>query len=110
MRQRARATGQNFVDASMAQRFPAGLPQQLRPKAGHLTPAQMRVYEDFARVPHPAGPGPAGALGRPGDAQVCLKPPVQISCLNRCLIWYGVPACASFGVLTCAQAFGKHDQ
>ncbi|KAK9805719.1 hypothetical protein WJX73_001907 [Symbiochloris irregularis] len=69
MRQRARAAGQNFVDASMAQRFPAGLPQQLRPKAGHLTPAQMRVYEDFARVPHPAGPGPAGALGRPGDGQ-----------------------------------------
>ena len=71
MRQRARASGQAFMDTAMAQRFPTGLPQQLRPKAGHLTPVQMRVYEDFSRVPHPAGPTPSGQLVRAGDGQVC---------------------------------------
>ena len=69
-RRQALQNGQQFIDAAVIARMPGQLPEQLRPRLGRLTPAQMRVYEDFARLPHtlvPASPGPPGA-GR--DAKV----------------------------------------
>lgn len=69
VRQAARSNGQTYVDATAAARFPASLPQPLRPKAGHLSPAQMRVYEDFSRCPHPAGPILPGTPVKAADGQ-----------------------------------------
>lgn len=68
-RQKAAAAGQPFYDAASAlhRRFPQTLPEAMRPKPGHLSPQQQRVYEDFARIPRAPAPPPApGALGAPG--------------------------------------------
>ncbi|CAD7696161.1 unnamed protein product [Ostreobium quekettii] len=54
-RQKARAAGTPFYDMSIftkgGGRFPASLPDSLRPRPGHLNPQQTRVYDDFARIP-----------------------------------------------------------
>lgn len=88
----ARARGQPFYERalyaqSQSGRFPAALPESLKPKPG--LPQQQRVYEDFARLPralppHPlAGPTmpPASSLqvrfwGRAGDqaARLAARP------------------------------------
>lgn len=56
-RQKARAAGTPFYDMSIftrgSGRFPASLPESLRPKPGHLNATQTRVYDDFARIPRP---------------------------------------------------------
>lgn len=39
-------------------RFPRELPESLRPRQGPVTPMQLRVYEDFARIPRTAPPVP----------------------------------------------------
>merc|ERR1712185_351746 len=46
-------TGLPYYDMSIftSGRYPASLPEALRPKAGGLLPAQRRVYEDFSRIP-----------------------------------------------------------
>lgn len=70
-------TGQPFYDMSIFNnlRYPAALPDSLRPKPGGLHPQQLLVYEAFQRVPRqpsvtrsPAGPaGAAGpGMGGPG--------------------------------------------
>lgn len=67
-RQKATASGQSYFDASvLAGRFPKSLPEALRPKAGHLTLQQERVYEDFARIPKQ--PGAAAAVTGPANLQ-----------------------------------------
>ena len=56
-RAKAKAAGQPFFDAAVlsgSARFPRALPESLQPRAGHLSPAQVRVYEDFARIPRTA--------------------------------------------------------
>lgn len=56
-RAKAKAAGQPFFDAAVlsgSARFPRALPELLQPRAGHLLPAQVRVYEDFARIPRTA--------------------------------------------------------
>ena len=70
-------TGLPYYDMSIftSGRYPASLPEALRPKAGGLLPAQRRVYEDFNRIPRvtaalaqqttAAATGPFGA-GMPG--------------------------------------------
>ena len=54
-RQKARAASTPFYDMSIfnkgGSRFPAALPESLRPKPGHLNPHLTRVYDDFARIP-----------------------------------------------------------
>eukprot|EP00210_Caulerpa_lentillifera_P003605 g3440.t1 len=54
-RQKARAANTPFYDMSIFSknngRFPAALPESLRPRPGHLTPQMTRVYDDFARIP-----------------------------------------------------------
>lgn len=58
-RHREQRPGQAFYDMEIfaVTRYPASLPEPLRAKPMGLQPAQMRVYEDFARisraVPHP---------------------------------------------------------
>ncbi|KAI8372978.1 CCR4-Not complex component, Not1-domain-containing protein [Radiomyces spectabilis] len=42
------------MDVLSMSRYPATLPQPLRPKPNGLQPAQLRVYEDFARIPRTA--------------------------------------------------------
>jgi len=46
-------TGLPYYDMSIftSGRYPASLPDALRPKPGGLLPAQRRVYEDFGRIP-----------------------------------------------------------
>ena len=65
---RAKAKGGNqpFLDHSQLHgRFPLHLPDSLKPKPGHLNPAQQRVYEDFARIPR----GAAGAHAAVGGGK-----------------------------------------
>jgi len=51
MRRKQREAGQPYYDQQMMGRmYPAQLPEFLHPKAGGVHQAQMRVYEDFARV------------------------------------------------------------
>lgn len=53
-RVRAKQTRQTFLDNVKVQeagRFHLAIPESLRPKMGHLSPSQQRVYEDFARIP-----------------------------------------------------------
>lgn len=70
-RQKARASGQEFMDRSvMSGRFPMSLPQALLPR-GQLTPAQQLVYEDFARIPRTAPGQPPFPMGASPD---CLTP------------------------------------
>jgi len=56
-RQKARAANMPHYDMSIfskgGSRFPAALPESLRPRPGHLNPHMTRVYEDFARIPRP---------------------------------------------------------
>lgn len=67
-RRRHRETGnpQPYYDASFfnsqSGRFPATLPESLRPARGGLLPGQLRVYEDFPRIrlSVPAGAPTAG--------------------------------------------------
>ncbi|CAO3574719.1 unnamed protein product [Mortierella alpina] len=49
-------TGQPYYDVATYQssRYPASLPEPLRLKPTGLSPHQLRVYEDFARVPRQA--------------------------------------------------------
>ena len=49
-------TGLPYYDMSIftSGRYPASLPEALRPRPGGLQPAQRRVYEDFGRIPRTA--------------------------------------------------------
>jgi len=79
VRRKQREAGQPFYDQNQMHgrsMYPSSLPEFLHPKAGGVHPAQMRVYEDFARARQapqlqtnrPAQPG-AAPTGQPG-AQV----------------------------------------
>ena len=68
-RARAKAVGQQFVDTALVSgRFPAALPEVLRPKPGQLTPQQARVYQEFANIPRTAQAAQAAGapVVRPG--------------------------------------------
>jgi len=52
-RRKLRESGQPFYDSHQMYPYPAQLPEFLHPKAGGIHPAQMRVYEDFARARQP---------------------------------------------------------
>merc|ERR1712185_682043 len=71
-------TGLPYYDMSIftSGRYPASLPEALRPRAGGLLPAQRRVYDDFGRIPRvtaalaqqtqpgvPQPPPPGGGAG-----------------------------------------------
>ncbi|KAF5731634.1 Ccr4-not transcription complex putative isoform 1 [Tripterygium wilfordii] len=75
-RKHRESIGQFFFDANVYAQGPMGvLPEALRPKLGHLSLSQQRVYEDFVRLPWqnqssqsthamPASPSiPSGATG-----------------------------------------------
>lgn len=65
-RAKAKNSNQPFFDQSQLQgRFPLHLPDSLKPRPGHLNPAQQRVYEDFARIPR----GAAGAHAAVGGGK-----------------------------------------
>ncbi|KAF5831048.1 CCR4-Not complex component, Not1-domain-containing protein [Dunaliella salina] len=56
-RAKARAMGKHFADDSAFQgRFPRDLPESLRPRPGMVSPLQLRVYDDFARIPRTPPP------------------------------------------------------
>ncbi|KAF9207336.1 hypothetical protein BGZ49_000688 [Haplosporangium sp. Z 27] len=54
-------TGQPYYDMATYQssRYPASLPEPLRIKPTGLSPQQLRVYEDFSRLPRQAAMNPA---------------------------------------------------
>ena len=60
-------SNQPFYDMSIfgASRYPSLLPEALRLKPGGLTPAQLRVYEDFMRVSRSATPPSESSSERP---------------------------------------------
>ncbi len=85
-RQKAKAVGQQFFDATrVAGRFPAALPDRLRPAPGAA--AQQRLYEDFARLPRgvppamaaPAVPGLPGPLRQVSSPAMMAGHPSQVS-------------------------------
>ncbi|CAB9518549.1 CCR4-NOT transcription complex subunit 1 [Seminavis robusta] len=64
-------TGQPFYDMSIfgngSQRYPAALPDQLRPKPGGLRAEHFQLYDSFQRMPRQAsGPGAMGAASAAG--------------------------------------------
>ena len=65
-RKHRQQTGQPYQDMSvlMAGRFPASLPEPLRPKPGGLGANQIRVYEEFANIPTHHHYIPQDAAGR----------------------------------------------
>jgi len=92
-------TGQPFYDMSIFgnnQRYPAGLPEQLRPKPGGLRAEHFQLYDSFHRMPRqtpaPGGiapnaaiaPGRGGPAGAPeADAQPpAPKPQLGIDALS----------------------------
>lgn len=110
-------TGQPFYDMSIfnSLRYPAALPDALRPKPGGLHPQQLLVYEAFQRVPRqptvnssPAGPsgmagpgtgGPApssphspalNSAGGPGGARAGVSPKgVELTLEQALQAWQG---------------------
>ncbi|KAL0379712.1 UNVERIFIED_CONTAM: CCR4-NOT transcription complex subunit [Sesamum angustifolium] len=74
-RKHRESVGPTFYDASLYAQGQMGvLPEALRPKPGHLSHSQQRVYEDFARFPGqnrssqssnavPVGPSASSAVG-----------------------------------------------
>ncbi|KAI1315509.1 hypothetical protein EDD11_000690 [Mortierella claussenii] len=59
-------TGQPYYDMATYQssRYPASLPEPLRIKPSGLSPQQLRVYEDFARLPRQAAMVPVFDVDR----------------------------------------------
>jgi len=55
-RHRESHTNSHFFDQTFfsftGKRYPANLPEMLRPKLGGLAQHQLHVYEDFSRIPH----------------------------------------------------------
>ncbi|PRP81377.1 hypothetical protein PROFUN_11064 [Planoprotostelium fungivorum] len=55
-RHRESHTNSHFFDQTFfsfsGKRYPANLPDILKPKLGGLAPHQLHVYEDFSRIPH----------------------------------------------------------
>lgn len=80
-------TGQPFYDVSIFgnnQRYPAGLPEQLRPKPGGLRPEMFQLYDNFQRMPRqtpsPGGIGTSPAIApSPGSAEGDSQQGVQKS-------------------------------
>jgi CCR4-NOT transcription complex subunit 1 len=68
-------TGQPFYDMSIFgnnQRYPAGLPDQLRPKPGGLRSEHFELYDSFQRLPRQT-PTPGGVIN-PSVASTGLSP------------------------------------
>ena len=73
-RRKAAAQGVPLVDEATGKRYPA-LPDMLRPAHGGLGPAQLLVYEAFARQPRqPVPPQPVGVAGSPALQQGAQAP------------------------------------
>lgn len=69
-RRKAASAGQQFADvALLAQvRFPQTLPDVLRPKPCRLSPRQLRLYEDYARIGRTIVPQTASSKGATGTS------------------------------------------
>jgi CCR4-NOT transcription complex subunit 1 len=64
VRQKHRESGINqpFFDTAVMQgRYPAALPESLRPRPGQLPTAALRIYDDFSQLPRAPPPPPSGA-------------------------------------------------
>jgi len=96
-RAKARAQGKPYADASAFHgRFPRDLPESLRPRPGVVSPLQLRVYEDFARIPRtapPPTPGEGGVGKAEGGAGGVLggmgASAASASFLEKYLLWQG---------------------
>ncbi|KAG7349528.1 CCR4-Not complex component, Not1 [Nitzschia inconspicua] len=87
-------TGQPFYDMSIFgnnQRYPAGLPDQLRPKPGGIRPEIFQLYDNFQRMPRqsqaPGGMVSSSAIAprqgsSEGDMQQGTQKPLGIDALS----------------------------
>eukprot|EP00899_Mesostigma_viride_P024080 jgi/Mesvir1/4857/Mv11131-RA.2 len=80
-RKHREATGQPYYDVAQlsASRYPAALPESLRPAPGRLTVQQLRVYEDFGRIPRQAPPQPQTGQGQEGRPPPPGQPPLPMA-------------------------------
>ncbi|CAA0820384.1 transcription regulators [Striga hermonthica] len=90
-RKHRESVGPTFFDASLYSQGQMGvLPEALRPKPGHLSHSQQRVYEDFARFPGqtrstqgpnspPVGPSASPASGGMSRSFSSVTPSGQIN-------------------------------
>jgi len=98
-RTKAKGSNQPFFDQSQLHgRFPMHLPDSLKPKPGHLNPAQQRVYEDFACIPPCCGwlimswsscccwRRQANGLHREGEQ--ALPAPCNLGTCSQCAVAY----------------------
>jgi CCR4-NOT transcription complex subunit 1 len=69
-----RGNGQPYfdIDVLSMSRYPSTLPEPLRPKPNGLQPNQLRVYEDFIRIPRSAAAVAASSAGQMMDQQPML--------------------------------------
>lgn len=67
-RRKAASAGQQFADVALLTqtRFPQTLPDVLRPKPCRLSPRQLRLYEDYAKIGRTIVPQAGGSKGTPG--------------------------------------------
>ena len=99
-RARARAQRQPFFDPAMfAQggRFPAALPDSLKPKPG--MPQQQRVYEDFARMPRALPPHGLQPGFRPDGAPPAS--PLQVRTAGAGMCCWREPCCCAAAANCC---------
>lgn len=70
-------TGQPFYDMSIfsngGQRYPASLPDQLRPKPGGLQSEHFQLYESFQRMPRQSQPFGSAAAAPPSSGLVPVR-------------------------------------
>lgn len=104
-RTKAKGSNQPFFDQSQLHgRFPMHLPDSLKPKPGHLNPAQQRVYEDFARIPRAAAGAHAAVGGGKPMASIEKVSNLTGCHCNLCICSPCAVACTAAGS---ADPYGK---
>jgi len=84
-RRKAAAQGQAYMDEALAgKRYPAALPEILRPTRAGLGPAQMLVYEAFARQPRqPIAPPQPSSGGGVSEVPASMDAPTAMAVYGR---------------------------
>ncbi|RCH97685.1 hypothetical protein CU097_012135 [Rhizopus azygosporus] len=96
--QQQRGNPQPYFDMDIfsVSRFPATLPEPLRPKPNGIHANQLRIYEDFLRVPRLVPQAPAGQMQQVSAHQILERFAQYISDLEKLISVTNVP---SFGHL-----------
>ncbi|KAJ3092021.1 hypothetical protein HK102_011503 [Quaeritorhiza haematococci] len=99
-------TGQPYYDMAVyaASRYPSTLPESLRLKPGGLTPQQLRVYEDLARVARHVPADVADRTPRPPPV------PTRVEQRQEAMPMYGTMVDEPGLPISTAQALDKFSQ